>query len=255
MPTVLILPEVLRERQGPHIDLLQEAGFEIRYPNNPLIARGRVSEQESIEELSVADATLASSERYSSAVLAALPRLRVIARNGVGYDAVDVAAATARRVALTITPTANHDAVAELALALLFAVTKSLVYHDRAVRSGEWPRVSLLPIRSRTLGIFGLGRIGKSLARRANALDMRVLATETMPDQRFAKEHQIELVNFGTLLEQSDFLSIHSPLTAQTRGLFDREVFARMKRGSILINTSRGPLVDEGALVEASTLR
>ena len=251
MPTVLILPEVLRETSGRHVEILQQAGFEVCYPKNPQIARGRTSEEEVIAELVEADATLASSERYSAAVLAQLPKLRVIARNGVGYDAVDVAAATARRVALTITPTANHDAVAELALALLFAVAKSLVPHDRAVRTGQWPRVLLQPLRHRTLGILGLGRIGRSLARRARALGMELIATETAPDLSFVQEHSVQLVDLDSLLERSDFLSIHCPLTDATRGLFNHDLFGRMKPGSILINTARGPLVDEDALLDA----
>ena len=251
MPTVLILPEALREVHGPHVDLLNDAGFEVRYPKDPHIVRGARETKELIEELSIADATIASAERYSAATIAALPNLRVIARSGVGYDAVDVAAATARRVAVTITPTANHGAVAELALGLLFGVTKSTAVADRAVRLGQWPRAPLLPIRGRTLGILGLGRTGKSLARRALALDMQVIATETFPDEQFVHDQSIELVDFDSLLVRSDFLSIHCPLTEETRHLFNRSVFDRMKPGSILINTARGGLVDEEALIEA----
>jgi phosphoglycerate dehydrogenase-like enzyme len=209
------------------------------------------SEAETIEELSLADATIASGEMYSPDVLAALPRLRVIARCGVGYDRVDVPAATARDVVLTITPKTNREAVAELALALMLGVAKALVINDRHVRAGRWPRKLLLPLRGTTLGIFGLGRIGSSLAVRAIALGMRVIATESAPDRDFARAHGIELVDFETLLATSDFLSIHCPLTDQTRGLFDRAVFARMKTGSTLINTSRGRVLVESDLVAA----
>ena len=231
--------------------LLRSAGFEIAYPRNPQFARGGCDEPETIEELSVADATIASGECYSQRVLDALPRLRVIARCGVGYDRVDVPAATAHNVALTITPTTNREAVAELTLGLMFGVAKAIVFNDRQVRSGNWPRKLLLPLRGKVLGIFGLGRIGCTLAVRAKALGMTVIATELQPDLDFIQLHQIALTDFETLLARSDFLSIHCPLNDHTRGLFDQRVFQRMKPGSILINTSRGKVIVEQDLVAA----
>ena len=251
MPTVLITPEAVREVNGPYVHLLRSAGFEIAYPRDPQFARGGCDERETIAELSVADATIASGEYYSERVLNALPRLRVIARCGVGYDRVDVPAATAHNVVLTITPTTNREAVAELALGLMFGVAKALVFNDQQVRSGNWPRKLLLPLRGKVLGIFGLGRIGGSLAVRAKALGMTVIATERQPDPEFLQSHQIELADFDTLLARSDFLSIHCPLNDHTQGLFNQQVFQRMKPGSILINTSRGKVVVEKDLLAA----
>ena len=249
MPTVLITPEAMRQVEGPYVMMLRQAGFDIAYPRNPHFARGGCGEQETIEELVVADATIASGERYSAAVLAALPRLRVIARCGVGYDRVDVAAATARSIAVTITPTTTPEAAAELALTLLFAVAKSIVVNDKRVRSGEWPRKLLMPLRGKTLGIFGLGRIGRSLARRVSMLGMRILATETNPDRDFVRTHKIELVDLDTLLQQSDYVTVHCPLTDTTRGLFNKATFDRMKPGSVFVNTSRGGVVVEKDLL------
>src|SRR5204863_5851426 len=137
--------------------------------------------------------------------LAALPDLRIIARAGVGYDLVDVPAATARGVAVTITPTANHEAVAEFALAHLFAIAKSIVSWDKVTRAGGWPREARLPIRGQTIGILGLGRIGRSMATRCQALGMKVIVNEQFPNQEFVKKHGIELVDFDTLLARSDF--------------------------------------------------
>jgi phosphoglycerate dehydrogenase-like enzyme len=171
----------------------------------------------------------------------------------VGYDSVHIASATARGIPVTITPTANHEAVAELALALLFAVTKSIVTHDRAIRDGKWPRRPLLPLRRRKLGIVGLGRIGRSLAVRAAALGMQVLAADTMPNREFLVTHGIQLLDLDSLLRESDFVSLHCPLDDQTRGFFNAAVFAKMKPGSILINTSRGGLINERDLLEALT--
>ena len=251
MPTVLILPEMMREVQAPYVDVLRDAGFQVRYPSNPLVARGRCDAAETISELAVADATLASVERYDEATLSELPKLRVIARAGVGYDRIDVSAATARKIAVAITPTANHEAVAELALSLMFAVSKLLVPNDRRIRAGQWPRQPLVPLRQRTLGIFGLGRIGCSLAKRAVALGMKVIATETQPNMEFVRAQQLELVDFNRLLSESDYLSVHCPLNDETAGLFDKRAFASMKSTSFFINTARGPLVVESDLEHA----
>ncbi len=248
---VLITPEVMLHRDTPYARLLTEAGFEVRYPRNPHFARGLVSEAETIDELQGVSATLAGGECYTPAVLAALPQLRVIARCGVGYDRVDIPAATQHNIAVTITPTANHEAVAEHMLVLMLGLAKRLVVHDRMVRAGGWRTQLTDPIRGRTLGLFGLGRIGRSVAVRARALGMHVIATEMLPNREFVQQHQIELVDFDSLLRRSDFLSLHSPLTPETLGLFNRETFAQMKPGSYFINTARGGLVVEEDLVAA----
>jgi phosphoglycerate dehydrogenase-like enzyme len=251
MPIAMITPESMREASAPYVDMLRAAGFEVRYPKNRYLARGLCGEQETIEELQAAAAVLAGGEHYCEAVLAALPNLSVIARVGVGYDRVDVAAATARGIPVTITPKSNHEAVAELALALLLALTKSIVVNDKHVRAGNWPRKLLTPLRGRTFGVFGLGRIGRSTAVRAAALGMKVIAADKYPDEEFAQQHNIRLVDFDTLLAESDYLSIHCPLTEETLGLFNKQVFDKMKRGAVLVNTARGKLVVESDLLEA----
>jgi len=251
MPTVLIVPEAMRDVPGPYVDVLTGAGFDIRYPKNPQLGRNLCSCEELIDELAVADASLASVEAYSAELIAALPKLKVIARCGVGYDRVDVPAATGRKIPVTITPHANHEAVAELTLALLFAATKLIVPNDNRVRAGDWTRSPLMPIRGKTLGIFGLGRIGRSLAFRAPALGMRVIACEKFPSPEFVRSHNIELVDFDVLLNRSDFVSVHAPHNRETEGLFNKDAFAKMKPGSIFLNTSRGPLMVEADLLNA----
>lgn len=251
MPIVKINPEAMLNKAAPYVDILRRAGFDIQYPRNPELARGNCTEDEMIAELQDVTAVIATAEHYTPRVIAALPKLRVIARAGVGYDRVDVAAATRHNVAVTITPTANHEAVAELMLALLFAVAKRIVSGDAAVRQGGWPREPLVPIRGKTVGILGLGRIGRSVAVRCQALGMRVIATEQQPDARFIEQHAIQLVGFDQLIAESDVVTIHCPLNAETQGLFNANVFGRMKTGSIFINSARGPLVDESALYDA----
>jgi phosphoglycerate dehydrogenase-like enzyme len=168
-----------------------------------------------------------------------------------GGEGVSARAATAHGVLLTITPNALHEGVAEQALALILAVAKGVVRLDRATRAGSWPILQTEPLRGKTLGLVGLGRIGRSTAVRAAAFGMQVIATETDPDGRFVAEHGIGLVDFDTLLARSDYLSVHCPLNAETRGLFDARAFARMKPGSVFINTARGGLVVEADLLAA----
>ncbi len=251
LPTVLISPEALIGVRGPWVPLLEDAGFAVQYPEDSTFTRGLCSAEETIRVLSAASAVIAGGEHFTAPVIASLPKLRVIARAGVGYDRVDVAAATNRGIPLTITPTANHESVAETTFALLFAVAKGIVVNDARTRAGEWAKQATEPIRGKTLGILGLGRIGRSTAIRARAMGMNVLATETNPTESFVRQHGIELVDFDTLLARSDYLSIHCPLNEETNRLFDRTVFARMKPGSVLLNTARGGLVVEADLIEA----
>lgn len=251
MPSVLICPERMRFQEGPHTEILRRAGFDICYPKNPVLAQGTCSDEETISELRGIAATMASVERYTRRVLEACPELRVIARTGVGYDAVDVEAATDHGVVVTITPGTNQDAVAELALALMLSVAKRLVVNDRLVRAGQWPRDVLAPLRGRVLGIIGLGRIGRATAVKARALGMTVLAYETQPDHEFLQREGIELVEMEELLARSDYVSLHCPLNDQTEGFFDAQLFSKMKPGSVFINTARGKLVNEADLCAA----
>lgn len=251
MPSVLITPEAFIHKSGPYVNLLEEAGFEIAYPRDTTFTRGLCSEEETIEQLRPYGAVLAGGEWFTPRILENLPQLRVIARCGVGYDRVDVPSATRHGVVVTITPTANFDAVAEQTLALLFAVAKSVVVFDRGVRDNSWQRELTEPIRGSTLGIVGLGRIGRAFALRAKALGMRVLAHEMQPDELFVREHGIQLLSLDDVLAQADYLSIHCPLNDETEGMFNKSVFAKMKPGSVLLNTARGKLVVEEDLVDA----
>jgi D-3-phosphoglycerate dehydrogenase/(S)-sulfolactate dehydrogenase len=248
MPSVLITTEVLREAPGAHLNALHAAGYDVRYPAKTVL----MSEEDVLEAAQGIVAVIAGSEPYTERVLAGLPQLRVISRNGVGYDRVDVPAATRHGVAVTITPDGNHQAVAEHALAMLLSVARSVVPNAVDTRQGYWRRRSIMiPLRGKTLGIVGLGRIGRSTAVRAAAFGMRLLACETYPDREFAKTNNIELVDFDTLLSQSDFVTLHTPMSPETQEIINRKSLARMKPGSVLINTARGGLVNEADLLEA----
>ncbi len=251
MPVVLITPEALVNVRGPWVTILEEAGLTVAYPEDPTFTRGLYSPADTVKVLKPASAVIAGGEYFTPEIQAGLPNLRVIARAGVGYDKVDVPAATSRKVAVTITPTANHEGVAEQAFALIFAIAKGVVVNDARTRAGQWSLGCTAPLRGKTLGLFGLGRIGRSTAVRGRAMGMTVIACETYPDPAFVKQHGIELVEFDALLASSDYLSLHCPHNAQTDRMFNRDVFGRMKRGSVLINTSRGRLVAEADLLVA----
>jgi phosphoglycerate dehydrogenase-like enzyme len=194
---------------------------------------------------------MAGSDLYSDEVFARLPKLRVISRTGVGFDLIDVESATRHKVAVTITPNANHQAVAEHTIALLFAVTRSIVQNDRDVRSGTWPKPRSVPLRGKTLGLVGLGRIGRSVAVRALGLQLNVIACDPLSTDEACRELGIRRVGLDQLLSEADFVSLHTPLTDATRGIINRETLGRMRPGGFLINTARGRLVVEEDLVEA----
>jgi D-3-phosphoglycerate dehydrogenase / 2-oxoglutarate reductase len=249
MPRVLIAPAPLAKLESAFVRVLKEAGLEPVYPN---VGR-QLQEEELLTLLPTVDASLAGSEPYTARVLAACPNLKAIARVGVGYDSVDVAAATARGVVVTIAPGTNQEAVAEHTFALLLALTRRVLSQDAKIRAGGWPRAANLPLRGRTLGLVGLGRIGKAVAERAFAFRMVVLATEEQPDRAYCDRLGIRLVPLEQLLAESDFVSLHVPLLPQTKHLINRQTLALMKPTAFLINTARGDVIDEADLLEALT--
>jgi phosphoglycerate dehydrogenase-like enzyme len=227
--------------------LLRQAGFEIVFPR----VQRQLLEDELLEELRGVKAALAGSEPYTRRIIEAHPQLRVIARAGVGYDAVDVPAATEHHVAVCITPGTNQDAVAEHTFALILACAKFMIPQHLGTQAGQWPRSATIPLRGRTLGIAGLGRIGKEVAVRGAAFKMRLLAYEPYPDHTFAKQYGVEFVPWEKLLAESDFLSLHLPLTAESKHLINKKSLALMKPTAFLLNTARGGLVSEKDLLAA----
>jgi glyoxylate reductase len=188
---------------------------------------------------------------------AAGPNLRIVANVAVGFDNIDVAACTEHKVAVTNTPGVLDETTADFAWTLLMAVARRLVEGDRFARSGAWTKWNLdqlcgTDVWGKTLGIIGLGRIGRAVAHRAAGFRMRIIYNNSKPvDAAIEKELNAEYVSRDTVFEQSDFLSLHVPLNAVTRGLVGPAELARMKRTAFLINTTRGPVVQEAALIEA----
>ncbi len=247
MPRALVTPPMWNRRPGKYLEILEQAGFEVAYPpvdanlSDPAVLR---------QVLQGADALLASTEPLTRGILAQ-SRLRVVARTGVGYDSVDVAAATDLGIVVTITPGAVDVSAAEHTLALLLALTRGIVERDRQVRTGVWKRRALPQLAGKTFGVVGLGRIGRAVAVRALGLQMNVIAYDPQPDREFADRHDIGLRSFDELLRQADVVSLHLPSLPETADIINAESLAKMKHGAILINMSRGATVDEAALCEA----
>ena len=209
-----------------------------------------MTEARAIELLHDADGAIISSMPITSAVLDKVPRLKVIALRGVGYDSVDVSAATARGIPVAVAP-GFTDSVADYVFGLLLAVARQVAQADRVVRGGRWEVLVSTNIAGKTLGIIGLGRIGKAVARRARGFDMPILATDVVQDEAFAAAHGVEYVTLEELLRRADMVSINAPLQGDTRHLIDAQALASMKPTAYLINTARGDLVDEAALAAA----
>lgn len=247
MPSVLVGPYLLRGKDGGFRRILSEGGFDVVDP----VGDFALTADQLGPHLPHTDALLAGGERMTPAQFQLASKLRVIARTGVGYDLIDVAAATAHKVAVSITPGTNHDSVAEQTMALILSLARRIVANDRVIHAGGWDRALVAPVRGKTLGLVGMGRIGKATAVRARAFDMRVLAHDQIADPEFDARYQIERLALDDLVRESDYVSLHLPLTAGSRGMVDARFLATMKPGSFLVNTARGGLVVEADLARA----
>jgi len=209
------------------------------------------SETELLKVIGDADVVVSGTEPITAKVLAAAPRLKVIAKHGVGYENIDVDAAKTRGIPVALAGPVMTDAVADLAFSLLLSLARQIPQANAAVKSGQWPRLVGSELRGKILGIVGLGQIGKAVARRAKAFGLELLAHDTFEDTAFSASWAVRYVSLDELLKNSDFVSLHAPVIAQTKHMMNAERLAAMKATAFLINTSRGELVDEAALFEA----
>jgi phosphoglycerate dehydrogenase-like enzyme len=245
-PTVVVTYPGFDPEEERTAGALRAAGFEIR-----LEPRARERSRDDVRRI-MADATagVVSTDPFDADVLAALPKLRVLARVGVGVDTIDLPAATAAGVAVTITPDTNTAAVADHTMALILACCRRLLENHATVRDEEWSRggpLTGVELTGTTVGIVGLGMIGRAVADRLAGFGVHLLGTD-LPGVACGGCEQVEL---GELLTRSDIVSMHVPLSSITRGMIGERELALMRPGAIFINTARGGVVDEVALVEA----
>jgi len=193
---------------------------------------------------------IAGLDQIDQAALAEADVLKVIVRYGVGYENVDLDTAREKGIIVSNTPGANSASVAELAICLLLMLARQIPAASRAVRVGDWPRLKGISLEGKTIGIIGLGAIGKLFALRLHGFKTNILAYDPFADQDFAQQHEIELVDIQTLTANSDFISLHCPVTTQTKNMVDDAFIHVMKKGAYLINTARGELVVESALIK-----
>ena len=247
MPTFRALITVPYMRPGdPGDQIMRNAGVETVFNT----ITGHRSEHEMIGLLRGIDAAIVGLDPFTAKVLDASPRLKVISRSGVGYDDIDVPAATQRGVAVCTTPGLNHNAVAEWTFALLLQCARNVYENLQEGRSGGWKYYQGRDLAKRTLGIVGLGAIGKQVAKRAQAFEMTVLAFDKVQDATFAAQYGIRYTTLEALLQASDYVSVHLFYDAQSRHLLNAERLALMKPTAFLVNTSRGGVIDSKALYD-----
>jgi len=245
---VRVLCTALNGESGPHFQMLADAGHECHVPDR---SRDLWSNDVLIETLKGYDAVIAGSEPYPPNVIAAIPHVRVLARAGVGFDAINLKACDEAGIVVATTPGCNHHSVAEHAIAMLMALGRGFPALDQEVRRGEWKRIPYPRISECTLGLVGLGRIGQATATRAIGLGMKVVSFDPYAPADFVKKHGITMVSLEELFRQSDFISLHSPATPETKHMINEKSMALMKPSVVIINTARGPLIDEPALIKA----
>jgi phosphoglycerate dehydrogenase-like enzyme len=197
------------------------------------------------------DGMIAGLDEIDAAALASAHNLKVVARYGVGYNNVDLEAARLHQVIVTNTPGANAKSVAELTVTLILNLLRPVIPAVKKTKAGEWPRFKGISLQGKTVGLVGCGAIGKETARKLAGFDCQILAYDIYEDKTFASQQGVRYVSLAKLLSESDIISLHLPGVPETAGLVDKEFLNQMKPGSYLVNTARGELLDENALLEA----
>ena len=241
---VLVTPTSLqKDKKSADLDLLRAASFELVF--NPM---GRpLTEAELIPLLEDCDGYLAGLDYVTQKVLESCKKLKVISRYGAGVDRVDLAFAKEKGIIVTNTPGVNAVAVAELAMALVLSLARHIPMLDKKTRDGEWIRSTGIELGGKVMGIMGLGAIGKNVARYAQGFGMKVMAYDPYMNEEYAAANNIQAASFEDVIKVSDTISLHLPLTPETKHLINRDVMSQMKPTAILVNTSRGGIIDEDA--------
>jgi D-3-phosphoglycerate dehydrogenase len=227
-------------------EILQDYGLEIIRVKQPV-----TGENDLLGQLDDVVAIITGLEPVTGKVINSAPRLRVIVKHGIGVDNIDLDAAKEKGVIVANSPGTNREAVADLVFGLMLSLARKIPQSDRQVREGKWPKVFGQSVWGKTLGIIGLGVIGKSVAQRAKGFNMKVLAFDKYWDEEFASANGIIRSEVDEILKESDFVTLHVPLMKETRNLIGEKQISIMKPTAYLINAARGGVVDEDALYKA----
>jgi len=245
-PRVFIATSTFGKAGSEPLNRLKERG--VAFTTNPL---GRtLTADEAARFLADVDGVIAGTEPLTRSVLAQARRLRVISRCGTGLDNVDLEAAAEFGITVAATTRAHVAAVAELTLGAMIALLRRIPQNHLAVKSGRWEKHLGKLLHGRTVGIIGLGKVGKAVVRALGPFNTGLLAYDPYPDTEFARAHGVEFVTLDELLQRAEIVSLHLPYSPELRHLLGRERLARMREGAYLVNTSRGGLVDEDALCD-----
>ena len=247
MPRILLTTTSFQDTPGEHHKKLADTGWEL------VTARGPLSEADTLALVGEFDGYICGDDCVTRAVLEkARPRLKVLSKYGIGVDKIDVKACTEFGIPLLFTPGVNHTTVAEHTFLLLLALEKNFLFHTDSTRSGGWKRQTGHELLDKTIGIVGMGRIGKEVAIRAKAFGMKPIGYDVYWDEAFAKEHAIpRAATLDELFAQADYISLHTNLTPETRDLVNAKSIAKMKPGVIILNCARGEIVNTADIAAA----
>jgi len=244
---ILITPRSFASFSDKSLKMLAERNYKIERNNT-----GRPYEKEEMLKLiKDIDGIIIGIDELSAVIIGKANKLKVISKYGTGLDNIDIDVATNKKIIVTNTPTANVDAVADFAFGLILSLARRIPEADKKTKSGKWGKIIGKSVWEKTIGIIGLGKIGKQVAKRAKGFDMNILAFDIVKDKKSAKKYGIKYVKLEKLLRKSDYITIHIPLNYATRNMISYEELEKIKESAFLINTSRGGIVDEKALYDA----
>jgi D-3-phosphoglycerate dehydrogenase len=244
---ILITPRSFASISKTPLEMLKEKGYKIikNETDKPL------NNREMSEKIKEVDGIIIGIDDLNAQIIKQARNLRVISKYGVGINNIDIKAATNREIVVTYTPTANIDAVADLAFALMLALARRIPEADRETKAGNWKKFIGSSVWRKKLGVIGLGKIGRQVVKRARGFEMEILCYDIIQDEKFARQFGVRYVDLGTLLKESDYITIHTPLNDATRDMIGYKELEMINENAFLINTSRGGIIDEKALYAA----
>jgi D-3-phosphoglycerate dehydrogenase len=244
---ILITPRSFASSSDKAIKMLMARGYEIQRNNTDRPYK----KEEMLNLIKDIDGIIIGIDELSAEIIERADKLKVISKYGTGLDNIDINMATNKKIIVTNTPTANVDAVADLAFALMLALARRIPEADQKTKSGKWEKIIGKSVWEKTLGVIGLGKIGRQVVKRARGFKMNILGFDLIKDKKFAPRYGIKYISLEKLLQKSDYITIHLPLNDATRGMISYKELEKIKKDAFLINTSRGGIVDEQALYQA----